>query len=203
MQVFRGMALVVALLACTVPGLVQGDPLADEGPEAMAGLGLLSCASSGDARCSGFDTSYQVWLSGGYRFLPYFGAYLDVTIGGVSTDVGSGHVLTVMPTLRGILPLDAFELMGGVGLGYAQVKVDTVFGTDVSDKRVGWLNYKFSVGASYRVIPMLALGVNAEYLLRPAGGERCGSFGGVDVCVDNEDDLHDFVSVVLMGAVRF
>lgn len=196
-KVWMGFVLVVCL---ALPRVSQAQHVR-QGIDLMGGLGLNMCLSSGQAECDSnttdLGTSFALVLSGGYRFLPIVGAYLDLDYGRLSVDDGSFWSLTVMPTVRGFTTFRQGEVYIGAGVGYSSYHAEIV---NVDSSWSNWLNLKLTAGGDYNINRNASVGLNVDWIFNfDESGQVCTDMTGTELCSDDHDaDIIDFLQFFVM-----
>jgi len=174
------------------------------GFEMWAGIGINACVEDGDADCENTDASIAGSLSIGGRFIPYLGAYLDISGGlldqssGVEGDADlTTSTLTVMPVLRGFIPVSLIDIYFGVGAGYTQMKFSVeAEGEEGSATVSSWLQGKLQTGVAINVASNVAVGVNLDLIIQGDDNwEVCAEYKGDEDCEDVPDGAGDVAEI--------
>ncbi len=137
------------------------------------------------------SASWAAMVSAGYRFHPFFGAYLDVNLGEHRWDRADSWLteeyphrfLSVMPTLRGFIALSAVDIWVGLGAGYQRsTAVGESSEVKIIENRVNLLDLKYEAGVAFYLTRKLSLGFSAQSI------RRIDDQGEIKICVDRPDE---------------
>ncbi len=200
---------VFALVALVAgPALAGAPAIADrKGVEILGSLGLNMCQEDGDAKCDDIGPSVQLNVAPGFRIMPHVGAYLDIGYGMLSPDAegaDSMSTLSVIPMVRGYLPLGPADIHLGVGAGYTRSTISgKVQDTDISITRTNATDAKISVGGAYYLSETLAIGATIDMIfLANEAGEACTEFDGNEECADIKGDASDLLQAGVFARFR-
>lgn len=163
-----------------------------------AGLGSNSCVASGTAHCEDMGTSLKLDLSPEIKASDHVGVSVDLMHGWLSPqDVPSNasasvSVLTVMPVVRGYLPVnDALYLFAGLGLGYGHYKMRAEeSGRTLVVKTSNWTNVKLTGGVAYMPNEYVQIGGSYDCYLMGAS-QVCVDMDGHEKCSSGSDIAND------------
>lgn len=198
----------IVLPLCLVLLLVPVSAMAQHqrtGIDVMGGVGMNMCVGSGDMECTSdagdYGVSWNLFIAGGYRFLPIIGAYLDLSYGRLTYSLddldGMVSTLVIMPTIRGFTTFAQGEVYLGLGVGYSDLTWEMDSDVEADGSWSNLINFKINVGADYNVNDIIAVGINADYVLNMDGSAQyCANPGSTDeTCA--RADMIDLIQIGL------
>ena len=124
----------------------------------LGSIGLNACVADGTATCDNLATMVQFSVAPGYRFIPQVGLYLDAGLGTLTVEEGDefpgdtdlATIVWLMPTIRGIYPMEPVDIHAGLGFGYSRRNISGTITnpfngntTDVSTTRRSYRSTKW------------------------------------------------------------
>jgi opacity protein-like surface antigen len=182
--------LVLAIVLITPSSHAQDEDRKGLGISAL--LGGSICMESGDAECTGIDTSFGFTVGPVYRLHKHVGIGLDFLYGMYGTDVEGtdAYNMGLMVGPKGFFPIGALDLYAGIGLGWMRAAVTS----DLGDASADGFGLGILAGFEYRVVNNLALGLMFRMNFNFAD-EVCIEFGGDERCTKT-----DVANNVMVGA---
>ena len=193
------------LPALALVPLLTGPALADvtppefrDGFEFLGSIGLNACVADGTATCDNLATMVQFSVAPGYRFIPQVGLYLDAGLGTLTVEEGDefpgdtdlATIVWLMPTIRGIYPMEPVDIHAGLGFGYSRRSISGTITnpfngntTDVSTTRTNFSDARLSAGVTFYLTETFAIGVDLAVLFQSnRSGEFCAEVDGDEDC---------------------